>query len=238
MDFQEDIKELNVIPRFLTPKFKNLEGTRHIIQYEARDYVFTLSKTYKPKIECFGITNRCADGKFILFLDYDKIYKDIVFKNLSNLIKLFPEDLDNFYIATTEKEEKLKSGKIKGSYHVVNFVKNFKFKIEEMIKYCDVDPYFIKIPHKTAHKCHVLRVSNKFYKVDGSNLKETPEFLECYPRTLRQSKKECSLAHFKAFQRFWKLKNPCYPHNFDDSKTVEMHKYSTPKGAKNAEKEC
>jgi len=230
MNFQQDLKELK-IGKDLHQKYKSLIGTRHIIQYETPEYVFTLSKTFKPKIECFGITNRCSDGKYILFLDYDKTYKDILINDLNVLQKVFPNTLSNFYIATTEQETKDKNKKTKGSYHVVNFAKMFKYQITEAIKYCNVDPFFANIPEKTAHKCHVLRTSEKFWKIDGKILKEKPTFLEKYPEKTINPRIELSNPHYRFFQRHWIIQEPFLkqPMKFDNLKNIEIHKYSTAK---------
>ncbi len=231
MDIAKDLQKLGIERDRLTPKFKSFEGTRHIIQYDSPEYVFTLSKTFKPKITGFGITNRCEDGKFVLFLEYDNIYKDLMYKNLANLIKIFPKSFNNFYIAKTSLEGTLGDGKIKGSYHVVNFSKHYKYEIEEYLKLCDVDPYFIEIPKKTAHKCHVLRISKKYWKVNGQEQKQAPEFIETYPfKQNLKNKRESSHAHYRMFWKHWKIIDPFFAyHNFDESKKVELHKYSTPK---------
>ena len=230
MNFQKDLKELN-IGKGLHQQYKSLKGTRHIIQYSHPEYVFTLSKTFKPKIECYGITNRCSDGKFILFLDYDKVYKDIVLKDLDVLLKRFPATFSNFYIATTEPETILKKGKIKGSYHVVNFAKLFKYQVTEAIKYCNVDPFFAAIPEKTAHKCHVLRTSEKFWKIDGEIAKEKPTFLTKYPSKAINPRLILSNPHYRFFEKQWEIKEPFYkqPMKFDGLVNIEIHKYSTPK---------
>ena len=231
MNFQKDLKELK-IGKDLHQTFKHLKGYRHTIQYETPDYVFSLSKTFKPKIECFGITNRCSDGKYILFLDYDKTYKDIMLNDLNVLQKVFPKTLSNFYIATTEPETKQKNKKTKGSYHVVNFAKMFKYQVMGAIKYCNVDPLFAKFPETTAHKCHVLRTSEKFWKTDSEIVKEKPTFLEKYPERTINPRIELSNPHYRFFQRHWNIQEPFkrQPMKFDDLKDIEIHKYSTYKG--------
>ena len=230
MNFQKDLKELQ-IGKDIHQKYKSLQGTRHIIQYESPEYVFTLSKTFKPKIDCFGVTNRCSDGKFILFLDYDKVYKDVVTNDLNVLLKKFPKSFSNFYIATTEPETKLENNKTKGSYHVVNFAKMFKYQINEAIQYCNTDPFFKTIPEKTAHKCHVLRTSEKFWKINGNIIKEKPTFLEKYPRTTINPRIELSNPHYRFFERHWNIQEPFIrqPMKFDNLKNIEIHKYSTAK---------
>lgn len=233
MNIRQDLKELKVNTNLLKPKYKSLEGTREIIQYEGKDFVFTLSKTWKPKIKAYGVTNRCDDGKFVLFLEYDNIYKELMYKNLRTVLSEYQRDLDNFYIAATEPEQHLEGGQTKGSYHVVNFVKNKKETIQDMVGLCDVDPFFREIPIKTAHKTQVLRISEKFWRVNGQIMKQAPFFIEIYPRYIHCPGKKCSDPHFKLFSKTWGFPRGLLPHNFDKLKKVEMHKYSTPKVQKN-----
>jgi len=225
---EEDLKKLGVDYSTLTSVYEQFEGTRHIIQYANDEYSFSLSKTFKPVVRCFGITNRCEDGKFIFFADYDKIYKKIMLQNLDNLLKRFPNCFDNFYIVRTGEEEVTEAGDVVGSYHVINFVKHTKDLINLFLQSCDVDEHFKEIPQKTAHKTHVLRISNKFYEVDGKTIKEEPKFLHVYPsHKFVLSGRECSNAHYKLFQALWG--NPTkISHKFDDYKKIEFHKYLTP----------
>ena len=207
-------------------KYTNLEGTRETIQFEAPDYTFSMSKVFKPTIKCFGVTNRCEDGNYIFFADYDKVDKELLIKNLDVLIKKFPKSFDNFYIVRTG-DEILTNGRLIGSYHVINFVKHPKSKIKKFLEYCDVDPYFLDVPYKTAHKTHVLRLSEKFFQKNGTVVKEKPTFLEVYPNDCLMSGKDCSSPHYKFFQQEWG--NPTnLSHEFDDLKKFEMHSYMTP----------
>lgn len=222
------IKKLKIDSKGLSKKFESLEGTRHIIQFEHKDYIFTLSKTFKPAIECIGVTNRCQDGLYIFFADYDRIYKDLMYKNLNTILEKFPNNFENFYIAKTEEEEILKGGKIKGSYHVVNFAKNPKDIIKEALSYCNVDPFFLKIPEKTAHKCHVLRFTEKCWKINGKKFKQKPEFLEMYPKATIKPPIKSSNAHYELFKNEWGIKDARF-HDFDELVRIELHEYSTPK---------
>ena len=90
MNVTEWFDRLGISPSELKETVCSLDGTRPYIQAEAANYTVSLAKTYKPDIETIGITNRCEDGLFILFADYDKIYKKIVYKNLDNLLKDCP----------------------------------------------------------------------------------------------------------------------------------------------------
>jgi len=222
-----DLNELNVDMKTLKRVYTQKEGTRKIIQYGNDKYSFSLSKTIKPTIRCFGLTNRCSDGKFVFFADYDRVYKSLLYKNLDVLLERYPDSFDKFYIVKTGKEEYGMDGDIVGSYHVINFVKHSKSDIQEFLTFCDVDPDFVRIPNKTAHKTHVLRISEKFYEENGKVIKESPKFLEIYPSNKSNSGLECSYAHYKFFQDNWG--NPTnIKHKFDKLTKVELHSYLTP----------
>lgn len=236
MDIMKDLNELD-IDLNLPLEDKKLDGTRRqYIRYENDDYVFTLNKMFKPKIKCFGISNRTEDNKHILFLDYDRIYKKVMLKDLRNLIGKFPRQFDNFYIARTEPEAQVKTGETIGSYHVINLVKHSKADINKFVSRCNVDPYFIELPEKTAHKCHVLRFSEKEWEENGKTVKERPQFLQAYPEETLFSGQECSLAHYKLFKDKWGIDTISLLHKFDNLTMLELHKYSTPKGEPNGKK--
>lgn len=230
-EFEQDLIKLNLDFAGLKCRARNFEGTRHFFQYENDDYSFSVSKIFKPKISCYGVTNRCEDGKFVLFLDYDKIYKDIVFQNLNNLLVRFPNTFSNFFIATSgEPEEILSDGNLKCSYHVVCLSKFFMPEIVSFLQVCDVDPHFIEIPKKTAHKCHVLRVSEKVWRVSGQEVKRKPKFLGIYPKTFLEGRGKISYAHYSVFLKEWGLVDPFWnKRTFDSFKQAEIHSYSTAK---------
>lgn len=235
----EDIKKLDVDYSTLKKVFEQFEGTRQIIQYANKKYTFSLAKTIKPVVRCFGVTNRCDDGQFIFFADYDKIYKSLMLQNLDLLLKKFPNKFDNFYIVQTGAEETTKNGDIVGSYHVINFVKNSKSFIKKCVDdLTDCDECFKEIPKKTAHKTHVLRFSKKYYEVDGSIIKEEPKFLHIYPKDkFHITGKECSKPHYLLFQNMWG--NPTQiSHCFDDLHGSEYHSYLTPNKEDDRKRVC
>ena len=165
-------------------------------------------------------------------MDYDGIYKSILYKNLDNLRAKYPF-LGNFFIARTRNEEVLGDGNRKGSYHVVNFTKLNKSQVIEMLELTDVDEYFKKIPFKTAHKCHVLRIDSKYWRVSGRILTGKPKFIELYPDRLERTENEWSYGHYVAFRETCGYKDPFFAYrNWDAKTTIELHKYSTPKVGK------
>jgi ribosomal protein S27AE len=233
----KDLKRLNVDVSKLKETFSQFGGTRDIVQYSNDEYTFSLAKTIKPKIRCFGVTNRTEDMEYIFFADYDHVYKSLMLKNLDFLIKEFPKNFDNFYIVKTGKEEVLENGEISGSYHVINFVKHRKRNIIKFLDFCDVDPAFIKIPQKTEHKTHVLRVSEKYFEFNNKLIKDAPEFLHVYPNEPLMSGKKCSKAHYDFFQNFWGHKTQL-SHEFDNLTKIEFHSYLTPQKLSDKKKFC
>jgi len=57
----------------------------------------------KPVSESYGITNKCADGEYILFADYDKIYLSTLLKELDNVFKKHKKYLTQLRTSETEK---------------------------------------------------------------------------------------------------------------------------------------
>ena len=219
------LKLLKIDTKKLTPTYIQLTGTRHIIQFETPDYSFSMSKTFKPDILAYGVTNRCADGFFVFFAEYDGIYKDLVYKNLRALLKKYPNEFTNFYIAKTE-ETKLKNGKYKGNYHVVSFSKHFKHEIKEYLDLMDVDNYFRVIPEKTAHKTQVLRLSEKYFVKGKKIAKQEPKFTDIFPKQQINACKTISEPHYKLFKKHWGFKDK-FKLNLDGEKKIELHKFKT-----------
>jgi hypothetical protein len=115
----------------------------------------------KPKTTCTGILNRCEDGSFILFIDYDKTYFHILVKELENLKKRFPDKLTSFAIFETTNSIETKNG-ILGNYHVVSFAKVSFEDVNDMLRWTTADEDFKKLPLNTPYKAWTLRVSPKF----------------------------------------------------------------------------
>jgi hypothetical protein len=224
------VKDLKIDESSLRTNFRRLSGNNKLIQAENDNYTVTLSKKLIPLIETIGVTNRCNDGLFVLFADYDKVYRELVYKNIKNLLTLFPGQLSNFFIACTEPETKDNYGQTIGSYHVINLAKGFKSEIKNYLKYMDVDKHYKSIPLKTPHKCHVLRITKKVWRENNKTLKEKPFFLEMFPNEFVETGREQSTAHYSIFSKEWKFKDLYFSQRqWDNQKNIELQKYSTPK---------
>ena len=105
--------------------------------------VFPAYTTWKK-----GITNRCKDGQFVLFLDYD----DVPFEWIVDELKLLQkgQGLGDIHLFKTGK-----------GYHAINTEKRPFWDMIEMMQRTSCDPNYIMIPLKYGKKAWTLRVSDK-----------------------------------------------------------------------------
>ena len=105
-----------------------------------------------------GITNRCADGRFVLFLDYD----DPPIEWITDELKLIQEQfcMGDIYLFKTSK-----------GYHAINTEKRSFWEIVKIMHLTSCDPNYIMVPLKYALKAWTLRVSDKKGKPKTKYLK-------------------------------------------------------------------
>lgn len=115
----------------------------------------------KPISTCYGITNKCEDGQYVLFADYDKIYFGTLLKELDKIFSKFKNKLTPFAILESSPSVITKNGAL-GSYHVVSFTKMPYQKMREILSYMTVDDDFYKLPANTPYRANTLRISPKF----------------------------------------------------------------------------
>ena len=95
-----------------------------------------------------GITNRCKDGTFVLFLDYDGTPLQWIKEEILYLQQKF--SIGDCHIFKT-----------KNGYHVVNTEKReFGFMLEIM-RATSCDPNYINVPLRYGKKAWTLRISDK-----------------------------------------------------------------------------
>ena len=95
-----------------------------------------------------GITNRCKDGKFVIFLDYDNVPLEWI---LDELTHLMPDlNIGDTHIFKTGK-----------GYHVVNTEKRSFAQILNIMHMTSADPNYINVPLKYGKKTWTLRISHK-----------------------------------------------------------------------------
>lgn len=96
----------------------------------------------------YGITNRCKDGKYILFLDYDNIPLDWIIDELK-YIQIYYK-LSSIYIFSTDH-----------GFHAICFDKLPLYKVVDIMRSTSIDPNYANIPLKFGRKLWTLRLSKK-----------------------------------------------------------------------------
>lgn len=100
------------------------------------------------RVEVAGITNRCADGSYVLFLDYDDLPFDLLIDELMALRATFC--LGDLHI--------LKTGR---GFHVV-CTQKFTFRqLLLMMRSTSTDEAFIDVPLRAVHRMWTLRLTEK-----------------------------------------------------------------------------
>ena len=198
----------------------------------------------KPVSESYGITNKCADGEYILFADYDKIYLSTLLKELDNVFKKYKKYLTQFAILEST-ESILTEGGTMGSYHVISFAKLPYQKMREILSYLSVDDAFYKLPANTPYRANTLRISPKFEWVEQHDketgdhvgnekvLKDAPKFVCWFPDEYNIPEVKVSEGHLKTYKHL--IKNFRYPsiftkYDMDQSTKIELKKYGSLRG--------
>lgn len=155
------------------------------------------------KVKVKGTTNRTADGKYVLYLDYDKLPLDNVLSELSYMQQLY--FLGDIMI--------LKSSE--NCFHAVCFDKLTAREFTDILLSSSADINFKRIPAMYSIRSWVLRFSGKRSKpapvFDGMLLS-------------RQHIREQSSAHFEFFKRMYpdaKLRVLSRPDSIDDVEVIE-----------------
>jgi hypothetical protein len=158
----------------------------------------------------YGVGNRCTDGRFILFLDYDG---DIGLEWVQDEIKLLQEQfgLGNCYIF-----------KSKNGFHVVNFEKRSISEIVEIMRWTTCDQQYKDTPLLFAKKVWVLRLSRKN--------KEIPAYVGVIQNATRYPV-TASRAHFEYMTDFYRVpKKDLRGVKLDRERGLYVAQYPVPKG--------
>lgn len=108
-----------------------------------------ISRKKRGKETILGYTNRCTDGKYIIFLDYDNMPLQWIEYELEALQTLF--NIGDFYIFQSSKE----------SYHAVCFDKIGVHEYISLLRNSSVDENYFIVPLKHGRKIWVLRFVDK-----------------------------------------------------------------------------
>ena len=139
---------------------------------------------FRKKIKHYviGYTNRCEDGRYVLFLDYDKIQLSWLLTELKHLIH--DHSLGDVYIFESSPK----------SFHVVCLD---KFKLDEFLNIArssSVDEQYIYVPLKYGKKVWTLRLTEK----DAGDIK--------FVKMIKgNNKRQQSNAHANILKKLFKL---------------------------------
>lgn len=130
-----------------------------------------------------GTTNRTMDGKYVLYLDYDKLHYVHVMSELEFLQK--KHNLSNIHIFSSSES----------NYHAVCFDKLTAREFTDILSESSADANFKRIPLMFTYRTWVLRFSGK-----GKN-KKRPKYLT----TIRSNEhwREQSYAHYEMFKKLY-----------------------------------
>jgi hypothetical protein len=112
------------------------------------EWTFMLRRGPKRDVWHWGITNRCSDGKYVIFLDYDGEPIDFIRDQIENLQHEFM--LGEAFIFKT-----------KHGHHVIFLDKVTLAELVEIFKNTTIDPLYRDVPMRRVRREWVLRQSNK-----------------------------------------------------------------------------
>lgn len=143
----------------------NLLGTERTFYYNSKK---------ERTVFHYGIGNRCEDGQYVLFLDYDKTPLDWITEELRLLQEWF--ELGTAYLFRT-----------KNGHHVIFLEKFSLSEIVEMLGCVSIDRNYKEVPLHYARKIWVLRQTQK----TGEKI----EYLGCLPNPKVDPKRDRSRPH-------------------------------------------
>ncbi len=129
---------------------------------------FSIMKERKEEV--FGYTNRCDDGKFIVFLDYDDMPYEWVIKEIKSIQKDF--NLGDFYMFKSSES----------SFHAVCFTKVQLGTLRTILMNSSCDENYHRVPYSIGKRLLTLRLTEKEGKkpkFNGMLLRDSPR-LESY----------------------------------------------------------
>ena len=185
-------------------------------------------KVEKPKTTCYGITNKCKDGSYVLFIDFDNITEETFYKNLSALQERFKGKLTNFLVLKSSKS-RLINGVSVGSFHAISFRKISFQECAEILSFSCCDPMFYKALFSTTWRANTLRISPKFKYGGDKVVKEAPEFYKFFPVAPVKYSGEVSSGHLNYYLKNFVYALPPFKVKADGLKIVEFDKYNSKK---------
>lgn len=178
-----------------------------------RKGMFSISFFKQPKITS-GYTSMCADMKHILCLDYDRICKWIVLKELNQLIKDF--HLSPFFLF--KSDEKILEKEVFGNYHAVCLTKLPPAAVINIQKHTHCDRAYRTMPTRNIYRSWVLRTAPK-----GD--RGMPEYIGTVG-TRMHLESPISNAHYKLLKKLYNVPDIPYG-NPDNLEGLYLNVYET-----------
>lgn len=148
-------------------------------EFQTQNFIFGVEMSLVKKGPHYveGYTNRTDDGKYTLFLDYDKYKVEWIEEELKRIADFY--GLDHFFLL--ESSDK--------SYHVVSLCKMSARTFRNIIYQTGCDPAFRAVPNLVTYRSWVLRT---FEKGD----KAAPKTIKYYSFDVAKKNRGISEAHF------------------------------------------
>lgn len=175
---------------------------------------FSVRLKIRKTEETRGLSSICEDLKHIVCLDYDKIDKNVVVKELKYIQKKF--GLTPFYLFTTEEKEE--KGITIGNYHARSITKLTPSEVMTIQKNTHCDSNYITMPIRNKFRSWVMRDTIK-----GN--KQPPEYIGIIGEKINLDN-ETSKGHLNFLKSVYGVDDVSYT-NLDCYETVEGHKYTT-----------
>ena len=116
-----------------------------------RRFMFRFTVVKEPKVYTLGIASRCADGKHVIFLDYDGAKYEVVIEDIKALQEYYR--LGNFYVFVTDKKGR--------KWHAICLDKFWLKEAYEIISSSSCDEAFKTAPRLFEYRNWVLRTYPK-----------------------------------------------------------------------------
>lgn len=189
-------------------------GHRMIIKWNfdvfKKNVTFLFRIAVKRETLTQGYTNRCHDGQYVLFLDYDGTPLEWIQEEIKLLQERY--DIGTAYTFVT-----------KHGFHVV-FLEKFTFgAIINMMDMTSCDKHYKDIPMFYGRRCWVLRHSDK--------KDESIKYLGALPSKHLRKLMERSLAHKIFIQKNYNIPEKDFAKSgyFDENKELTLAFYKIPR---------
>ena len=174
------------------------------VKLELFGYSIAINGQQPKQHNIYGYTNRCDDGKFILFLDYDDLPIEWIKKEIEALQETY-EDIGDVHLLSSSE----------CGTHVVCFTKFTMTRLLIILHNSSVDMGFIKIPFVLGKRLLTLRLSAKG--------KEKIKYLGCLKHT---SLNEESKPHKELFQNLFNcMSKEQFERNNDTCENIIISNY-------------